>query len=113
MAPDLYLFIWLVLASLSATFIYGTGSPFWKHITGIGLFTVLLSFSIIVSLTMAGYFGYYDPWVSRGAIALTAAALTAMTIIIAREQILGENELRAKRRAERERRREQKEIPKL
>lgn len=85
----LVLSIAVTLASTGLTVTYGVLSPWWNHLTGRGFFTVLVSLSMVLWLTILQLVWVYPLWVVWLAWSLMLVALLVMWWIIGRQQLRG------------------------
>lgn len=79
----------VTLASTGLTVTYGVLSPWWDHLTGRGFFTVLVSLSVVLWLTILQLIWVYPLWVAWLAWLLMLVALTGMWWIIGKRQLQG------------------------
>lgn len=99
MVIDAILAITLPLVLIICTLVYGIGSPFHRHMTGIGLFSILATFSVLMTMALLQALGWFSAPAARLVYILAIMSVTSMTVVIVREQKLGRKEEKAKRAA--------------
>lgn len=89
MVIDLILAISLPVVLWTAVIVYGFGSPFHKHMTGIGLFSILTTFATLMTISLLQAMGLFHHNITRVVYVLAILSVSVMTYIIAHEQHLG------------------------